>query len=211
MDDSVRRVEPLALVRPRGAHRFDVFSPKLKRRLTLYRRCALEAWLMIESDPSVRTFCERPGVVRLDGQRCVGDFWVHFADREELVVLSNPVVTNDTRQQHAEFDADRIPMRRIEVAELAAARVWTDNWQRMLPALITTRDLVPASLYEAVERFVATPQPLLAIEREFSNDDPVLARAAIFGLLHAGRVEAPGLHTDALSLLTRFFAVEATS
>jgi len=28
---------PVALARPRGAHRFEVFSPKLARRLPFYR------------------------------------------------------------------------------------------------------------------------------------------------------------------------------
>ena len=97
MNDSLCSVEPIAFARPRGAHRFDAFSLKLQRRLTLYRRSALEAWLMIESDPVVHSFCERPGLVRLDGQRCVADFWVRFADCEELVVLSDPVVMTDAR------------------------------------------------------------------------------------------------------------------
>ncbi|QDQ82182.1 hypothetical protein [Paraburkholderia megapolitana] len=211
MDNSLRSVEPLALTRPRNAHRFDAFSLKLQRRLTLYRRCALEAWLMLESDPAVHTFCERPGLVRLDGQRRVVDFWVNFVDREELVILPDPVVMDDARLQLAVFDTDAPPVRRIEPAELAAARVWIDNWQRMLPALIATRGLVPPSLLNAIERFVVTPQSLLAIEREFSTGDPVLARAAAFGLLHAGRVQAPELHTETLSLLTRFAAAEATS
>ena len=91
-----------------------------------------------------------------------------------------------------------MPVRRIEPAELAASRTRIDNWQRMQPSLFGTRGLVPASLLDEIERFVATPQPLLAIEREFSTGDPVLARAAVFGLLHAGRVHAPELRTSAL-------------
>ncbi|GAB7549026.1 hypothetical protein [Cupriavidus sp. 8B] len=33
MEDSLRIAEPVAIVRPRGAHRLEAFSPKLKRRL----------------------------------------------------------------------------------------------------------------------------------------------------------------------------------
>ncbi|ASL48832.1 hypothetical protein bAD24_p00645 (plasmid) [Burkholderia sp. AD24] len=62
------------LPRPRGAHRYDVFTPKLGRRLTLYRRSAFEAWLMLEADPASRTFCERLGFMAVDGQRRVVDF-----------------------------------------------------------------------------------------------------------------------------------------
>jgi hypothetical protein len=211
MDDSSPGFVPLVLARPRGVHRFDAFSLKLKRRLMLYGRCALETWLMIESDPAVRTFCERPGLVHLGGQWCVVDFWVRFSDCEELVILSDPVVMIGRHQHHAQFDTDAQPVRHVEVAELAAARVWINNWQRMLPALVATRGLVTPSLLNDVERFVGTPQPLLAIEREFSTGDAVLARAAAFGLLHAGRVQAPELHTEGLSLLTRFVKVEAES
>jgi hypothetical protein len=43
MVDVLRSFEPLILPRPRGAHPYDVFSQKLGRRLTLYRRSAFEA------------------------------------------------------------------------------------------------------------------------------------------------------------------------
>lgn len=61
MEDSLHSSAPTAMIRPRGAHRFEVFSPKLGRRLTIYRRVVLDAWMLIESDPSVVTFSERPG------------------------------------------------------------------------------------------------------------------------------------------------------
>ena len=38
MVDLSSSFEPLTLPRPRGAHRYDVFSPKLGRRLTLSKR-----------------------------------------------------------------------------------------------------------------------------------------------------------------------------
>lgn len=40
-------------VRPHGAHRFDVFGPKVGRRLTLFGRSALQLWLRLESAPQV--------------------------------------------------------------------------------------------------------------------------------------------------------------
>ena len=43
MVDVLRSFEPLTLTRHRGAHRYDVFSPKLGRRLALYRRSAFDA------------------------------------------------------------------------------------------------------------------------------------------------------------------------
>jgi hypothetical protein len=63
---------------------------------------------------------------------------------------------------------------------------------------------------EEIERFVRHPQKLGKIEREFSTGDPVLVRAALFCLLHAGRVNAPELRTHPLSLLTHFEAAEVS-
>ena len=144
MVDVSRSFEPLTLPRPRGAHRYDVFSPKLGRRLTLYRRSAFEAWLMLEADPAAKTFCERPGFMAVDGQRCVVDFWARFGDRECLVVLSEPTPATDRPRSRPDFDPEAFAVRHIDAAERAAARVWTGNWQRMLPVLVAARGLVKA-------------------------------------------------------------------
>ncbi|WP_332451132.1 hypothetical protein [Burkholderia ubonensis] len=53
------------------------------------------------------------------------------------------------------------------------------------------------------------PHTLLEIERELSVDDPALVRAAVFELLHAGRLDASDLRAEPLSLLTRFVATGA--
>lgn len=37
-----------------------MFSPKIKRRLTLFSWDAHDAWLLLEADPTVQAFCERP-------------------------------------------------------------------------------------------------------------------------------------------------------
>jgi hypothetical protein len=205
MVDVLRSFEPLTLPRPRGAHRYDVFSPKLGRRLTLYRRSAFEAWLMLEADLAAKTFCERPGFMAVDGQRCVVDFRVRSDDRECLVLLSKATPATDRPRSRVDFDPDAFAVRHIDVAERAAARVWTGNWQRMLPGLVAARGFVKPS------RFLASPQSLMAIEREFSTGDPALVRAVVFELLHRGRIEALELHTESLSFLTRFVAIEALS
>ncbi|WP_027802907.1 hypothetical protein [Paraburkholderia dilworthii] len=210
MVDILRSFEPLMLPRPRGAHRYDVFSPKLGRRLTLYSRSAFEAWLMLEADAATNGFCERPGFMVVDGQRCVVDFWARSVERECLVLLSDAIPACLPRGC-ADLDIESFAVRHIDAAERAAARVWTGNWQRMLPVLVAARGLVKPSLSGAIERFVVKPQPLMAIEREFSTGDPVLVRAAVFELLHRGCVQASSLHTESLSLHTSFVSSEAMS
>ncbi|MBT2792823.1 hypothetical protein [Paraburkholderia strydomiana] len=123
MVDVLRSFEPLMLPRPRGAHRYDVFSPKLGRRLTLYRRSAFEAWLMLKADPASMTFCERPGCMAVDEQHRVVDFWVKSYDREYLVVLSEVASTDDRPQNRIDFDPEAFGVRHIDAAERAAVAI----------------------------------------------------------------------------------------
>lgn len=37
--------------RPRGAHRFDVYPPKLQRQVTLFDGDALDLWIALERSP----------------------------------------------------------------------------------------------------------------------------------------------------------------
>ncbi|MCX4151527.1 MULTISPECIES: hypothetical protein [Paraburkholderia] len=211
MADTLQVTRPIALERPRGAHRFEAFSPKLARRVMFYRRALLEQWLMLEANPKVVTFCERPGYVLINEDRHLADFWVRYVDRDELVVLSELLCGSNVDASRPEVDAGTVEVRLVGSAELAAARAWTDNWQRILPYLVANRGLVPATLPPAIMQFVDEPRRLLDIEREFLTSDPVIVRAALFSLLHSGRVSASALQTQPLSLLTSFTALEATS
>ncbi|MFC0403092.1 hypothetical protein [Paraburkholderia rhizosphaerae] len=208
MEKSLHIAGPVAIARPRGAHRFEAFSPKLARRMTFYRRASLEQWVLLEADPRVITFCERPGYIQINGHNRLADFWVRYIDRDELVILDDCHYKDDATKAVRNLDVQTFLIRKVVRAELAAARVWIENWQRMLPCLVANRDLVPPALPQAIVRFTNEPQRLLAIEREFSTGDPIPVRTAVFGLLHSGRVSAPELRTQPLSLLTSFAALE---
>lgn len=51
---------PLDVKRPYGSFRFDVFSLKADRRMTLYGKAALCQFIELESDFEVTALCERP-------------------------------------------------------------------------------------------------------------------------------------------------------
>lgn len=130
--DNILHFEPIALDRPRGAHRLEAFSLKADRRLTLHRQSALEQWIILEADPAVTACCERPGFIRSEGKRYLADFWVRYFDRQELVILfdsaSEPSVKPDARLEHA-----GLTVRSVQSSEIAACRAWIANWKRMLP------------------------------------------------------------------------------
>ncbi|HDR9045314.1 TPA: hypothetical protein QDA96_006084, partial [Burkholderia vietnamiensis] len=122
MDDSRHAMRPVATPRPRGAPRLDAFSLKLDRRLTLFQRGAPELWLLIETDPAVQSFCERPGYVQLNGQRYLADFWIRYADREEVVILSDSLADMRLHAARPKYELDGVPVRSVTSTDLAAAR-----------------------------------------------------------------------------------------
>ena len=89
MKSSFPLVKPIALVRPRGTHRFEAFSPKLQRRIT-FCRCSLhELWVLLETDPAVAAFCERPGYIQMEGRLRLADFLVRYVGHDEFAVLTD--------------------------------------------------------------------------------------------------------------------------
>jgi hypothetical protein len=76
--------------RPFGTHRFDVFGPKVARRLTLFGHRALQLWLRLESNPQVVTYCERPLLVREARGDRVAEFWVSTEQGEQLTIVLRP-------------------------------------------------------------------------------------------------------------------------
>jgi hypothetical protein len=149
---------------------------------------------VLEADPGVEVFCERPVRFPAAQGEAVANFWVRSQHHEAILLLG-------------EHDSSALPVEIAGVAphvvaeaEIAAARMWILNWQRMLPVIVAARGSAVPGLSTAVLRFVTGPMPLSRIEREFAFGDPTPVRATVFELLRTGRLQAPSLRTEALSL-----------
>lgn len=205
MKDSARYQSPIATARPRNARVIESFSPKLGRRLQCFGENAFRQWICLEADPSIETFCERPVYLGTGDDKRLADFWTCQQDRETLLVI-------DEKNQATFITVDdtELPVRTVLPIELTAARVWTDNWERMLPAIISCRQLISTSLLDSVSQFISEPMQLSRIERELGTGDLATVRAAVFTLLHRGKLHAPQLKTESLSFLTCFQPVRPT-
>jgi hypothetical protein len=197
MSDSVRFSMPIKKARPRGARLIEGLSSKLGRRVSCHSRAAFELWLGAEADPDIQTFCERPVVIEVGGRERTIDLWVRHADHEALLL-----VADEDSAPPAEWNG--IEVRRVGGADLAASRTWIANWEHMLPVINLTRDCVTKQHLADVRRYVRELMPLARIEREFVTNDAMWVRGAVFRLLAAGRLIAPSLRTDRLSLQTCF-------
>ena len=193
---SPRFSEPIDMARPQGARLLEAFSPKLGRLIRHFDRAAFEYWVVLEADPGVEVFCERPVRFRAAQGEAVADFWVRSQHHEAILLLGE----HDQSALPAEIAG--VALQVVAEAEVAAARMWILNWQRMLPVIVAARGSAVPGLSRAVLRFVTGPMPLSRIEREFAFGDPTPARATVFELLRTGKLQAPSLRTEALSVLT---------
>ena len=199
MTNPARFQSAVSSTRPRGARVIEAYSPKLGRRLHSFGEDVFRQWIRLEADPMVVAFCERPAYLGAGDEKRLADFWVRKADRELLLVL-------DAENQITSLaigDID-LAVRTVQTVELAAARVWVGNWERILPVIGSCRQYIAQSLQNSILKFVAEPMPLARIEQEFVTGDPTLVRASVFRLLHQGKLQAPQLHTEPLSYLTFF-------
>jgi hypothetical protein len=194
---------PASVSRPRGSRRIDVYSPKLRRRLQCFGEAIYHQCLRLEADPTVLAYCERPAYFTIGNEKHLADFWVRQADCEWLLFVGDSKPSFIAHIGLGEYEVRAVP-----AAELAAARVWIENWERILPMVTSCQDLLTTPLLVAVRRFVSKSTQLTQIEQEFASMDLTLVRAAVFTLLHSGRLSAPSLWTEPLSLLTRFEPAE---
>ena len=199
MDESARFSAPVSIPRPRGSRLIEAFSPKLGRRLRCFGRHAFDQWIRLESDPAVLAFCERPLALDEGDNKRLIDYWVRTRDQEALLIIGDERPVPNMTSGNAS-----LPVRSVPLAELAAARIWIANWERMLPCMIACRSCLSNALMQAVADLVSAPMQLSRIEREFAHNDPALVRAAVFSLLHRGQLQAPKLTTEPLSYLTPF-------
>jgi len=188
---------PLAIARPRGARMIEVRSPKLGRLVQHYDHASFRQWICLEADPGVCTFCERPARIGPDPASQLIHYWVSHKQAQEFVLLIANEVPADFPHEH-----DGEPLRVVSLTELATAEIWIDNWQRMLPVINCSADLVNTALKKSVLALSSSSTTLATIEHELGKTQTMLVRAAVFDLLRTGGIVAPSLHTQRLSLHT---------
>lgn len=191
--------------RPYGSYRFDVFSLKAGRRMTLYGKAALGQFIELEADHEVSAICERPlKIPNLSPERAV-DFWAIRGGKPVFFLLMSGDGTRETDKKKAAMDefrawvkAQGARLHEIDVAGFHERRTFHSNWATILQHLIAHRgQVVPALL----ERCALVMQPrftLAQFESQLSDVDAMLARAAAFHLLASGRIRCRSLATEPL-------------
>jgi hypothetical protein len=115
-----------------GQRRIEVFSPKIKRRLTLFSWDSHDAWLLLEADPTVTAFCERPAYVD-GGVGRVLDFWVDHGGHSWFWALS----PEDSESESLPRTAHGVSLRVLRRPDTIAFAMRIQNWAQIVPYRIS--------------------------------------------------------------------------
>lgn len=165
---------------------------------------------MVEANPAIETFTERP--VRVgDAGSAVIDFWVRLrgAPAGEFWLIERRRAEDGNEPGPDELTAETstlhgLPVRVIRQTELQAWTVPIANWARIVPYLVSYRRFHAPILEQAIVVYLREPRALDAVLDHFSDQDPGGVEASLFALLASGRVVSPDLAVASLSGATRF-------
>lgn len=191
MATTARFVKAADNSRPHKSHRYDVFGPKIQRNLTLFGLAQVQTWLLLESDPLVLSYCERPMVAPETKPKLVVDFWAGYAGRDELWIVSrNPAATADIGTSMPAFarwaEDNKYDVRQLAPPGVMDDKVYLDNWGIIVRELSANRRYIKPSLLKAVREILEQPRPIAALCNLLPQEDPVLVRVAAYSLLHSG-------------------------
>jgi hypothetical protein len=180
--------------------RIEVYSPKIQRRLTLFSRNVHDAWVLLEADPEVRTFCERPAYVAEEAGRLI-DFWVDRGRHAKFWILGGG---DDVEEASFPAMLHGVAVRILHRGDMIAAEVRIKNWSQIIPYLISFKRNTSRRLQEEIFARVEKPHRLEHLEAAFQPIDVSVVRASLFTLVAEGRVAAPDIDVAPLGPTTIF-------
>ena len=191
--------KPVEIKRRPWQRRIEVYSPKLKRRLTLFSWAAHDAWVLLEADPAVKGFCERPAYVEGGAGRLI-DFWVNRGRHTKFQVLW----ASESEKPVFSKSLHGVALQVLRRADLMALDQRIQNWSQILPYRVSFARYGNAQLQKDIFSRLAKPHRLERIEAAFHPIDVTAIRAALFELLATGKIAAPELDSKPLGPMTMF-------
>jgi hypothetical protein len=161
---------------------------------------------MLEANPSVTRYCERPSWPAESGPRPAIDFWVLRENQPTWLMLENLQVSPNEGACPPQDGVAQC----VTLNDLDTHRVWIQNWLSLLPYLSATNSLNLDHLGKQVVEFFTHESSLAEAERHFARDDAVLVRTAIIAQLHAGRLYSTDLLTRVWDADTRIVRIDVS-
>ena len=184
----------------RRSNVFVAWSGKARRQVQLIGPNQYDSWLLIEFDPDVVWFCERPPIyielLPLEGKRRPIDFWVRRSSgRQSGVVLHDVALARDKACPldllKRSIEASKLKCEIWQAADMRSRATYVRNLKELQPFVAMEQhsdDQMATAIVAHLERVkTAAWSELIAL---FASRFEGSVNMDIARLIHAGRVKA---------------------
>lgn len=132
-----------------GSNYWEAFSPKMKRNVRFFSDLEYDHWILVETDPNIKHFCEQPLKIDMiiDDKKLesIFDMWIQYKDGQEVFVEVkysdelNPEHRNYQRvkrQTEVQSEWCRLNHKNYKIQtdrEIRDNRVYLENMRTLLP------------------------------------------------------------------------------
>ncbi|WP_146009926.1 hypothetical protein [Janthinobacterium sp. ROICE36] len=170
--------------------------------LTLFSRAQVNTWLLLESDPLVVSYCERPLIIPDIKPKPVVDFWSGYAGRDELWLVSrdpNPASIDESLPSFTQWArANKYEIRQLPPPDEVQSKVYLENWGLIVRDLSANGRYINPALLKSVRDVLQQQRSIGALCSLLPEVDPILVRVAAYSMLHSGVVSCTNIATREL-------------
>lgn len=189
-----------------GNNYWEVYSPKLNRTVKLFSDLEYDHWLLIESNPNIKFFCEQPKKIiwPLNGNsiKSIFDMWVMYTNEQEVFLEVKYQKELDPKSPKSERAITQTTVQRAwcqnngynyelkTEKEIRSNQILLTNIKQMLPYLRLRNHDIETDKYKIIRLVKEGPITLNNILLELENLPNNRVHEAVFRLLYDGTLKS---------------------
>lgn len=190
-----------------GNNRWEVYSPKLKRNLTLYSNLEYDHWVLIESDPKVLFFCEQPLKIKIKLPigvvTTIFDMWIQWEsgleefreikfDKELDHSPHNSRVNRQIQAQKKWCELNNKHYSVITEKSIRSNSIYLSNLKLILRHLDRENNKHKESVSERIISMLSQEgaSSVGEIENSFSDVESSTVKSIVFELIYKGKLKS---------------------
>lgn len=191
-----------------GNNHWLVFSPKINRDVNLFSDLEFDNWVLIETDPTVVTFCEQPDEATIEGEKgaSIFDMWFKKIDGSEVfseIKYESDLEKEEVVQQikiqktWCELNGKEHVVRTDK--EIRKNMIYLENLKEMIPYVLNSNNPVEIDRFNVNSQLADGKKTVEELSKVLNIGLPRLYEA-IYCMIYAGEVKA--------DLETHYFGLE---
>lgn len=181
-----------------GNNHWIVYSLKLKRNVNLFSDLEFDNWILIETNPNVKTFCEQPheAVIEGDQETSIFDMWALTLDGQEIFFeikyeqdLNKEEVVQqiDIQKRWCEIHGKKHQIRTEK--DIRNNEIYLENLKDLLPYVLNNSDIVEIDRFKVLTGLKEGTKTIMELNQLLNIGLPRLYEA-VGCLIYSGDITA---------------------